>query len=153
MSDRAVSTVVSYVLVLGIVAILLSALTVSFVPLVANQQGSAVHTTLKVLGNDVAGDVETADRLTAAAGDDGEVVLRTRLPDRIEGSTYEIEIEQVDDGEERYRGNVTLRSVDHDLSVTVQFRTRAEIELEEDTLDGGTLEIRSDGERLVIANG
>lgn len=149
-SDRGVSTVVSYALILGIVALLLVTLMMAFAPLVSSQQSSAVHSTLEVVGNDLAGDVESVDRLAVAAGPNGTVVHRTRLPERIGGSPYRIAIDQPG-GETHYE--LTLRSLDHDLDVTVTVRTRTEIDVAEvGTLDGGHLEIAYEEERLVVRN-
>lgn len=149
-SDRGVSTVVSYALILGIVALLLVALTMAFAPLVTSQQTSAVHSTLEVVGNDLAGDVESVDRLAVAAGANGTVVHRTRLPERIGGSSYRIEIDQPG-GETYYE--ITLRSPDHELGVTVTVRTQTEIDVAEiGTLDGGHLEIAYEGDGMVIRN-
>lgn len=150
MADRAVSTVVSYVLILGIVALLLSVLTAGFAPLVTNQQDDAVRSTLEVLGNDVAGDLESADRLAVRAGEGGAVELHTDLPTRVGGSQYEIEIDEPA-GESYYE--IVLRSPDHDTRVTVRVRTETAIDVGAiDVLDGGPLEISGDEDGLVIEN-
>jgi hypothetical protein len=122
-----------------------------FAPLVTGQQADATHSTLEVLGNDLASDVESVDHLAAAAGSNGTVVLRSRLPDRVGGSTYHIEIDEANetDGSQRYE--IRLRSTDPETIATVGFRTQ--IELDDDatrTLDGGPLEITYDGKRLVV---
>lgn len=149
-ADRGVSTVVSYSLILGIVSILLVTLILSFTPLVTNQQTSAVHSTLTVVGHDVAGDIESVDRLAIAAGSDGTVVHRTRLPDRVGGSPYRIEIDQPG-AETLYE--LTFRSPDQELGVTVPVRTQTEIDVAAGgTLDGGDLEIVYSGDELVIEN-
>lgn len=151
MADRAVSTAVSYALILGIVTLLLVVLTTGFAPLVESQQAGATHTTLEVFGNDVAGDIASADRLAVAAGSNGTVALRTRLPDRVGGSPYEIEIDEANETDDEQLYEITLTSIDHETSATVQVRTQTEIDVEAmDTLDGGHLEISFDGERLVI---
>lgn len=146
MTDRALSTIVSYVLTLGIVVLLLSTMTGVFAPLVTNQQDAAVRATLEVLGNDIAGDLESADRLAAAAGENGTVELRTRLPDRVGGSPYEIEVDQASD-------QIVLESPDSETTVRVTVTTETDVEVS-GTLDGGTLEISYDTteEQLVIEN-
>lgn len=151
MADRAVSTALSYALILGIVTLLLVGLTVGFAPLVESQQADATHATLEVLGNDVAGDIASADRLAVTAGSHGTVVLRTRLPDRVGGSPYEIEIDEVNETTDEQLYEVALTSLDHETSATVRVRTRTEIDVgATDALDGGPLEVSFDGERLVI---
>jgi len=144
--DRGVSTVVSYVLVLGIVTILLSTLTAGFAPVVENQQDDAVRSTLEVVANDVAGDVETADRLAARAGRNGTVELRTRLPDRVGGSRYEI---LIDDDGAAYE--VTVRTRDRGTGVTVRLRTQTDVDADAvGPLDGGDLVVSYEGDALVI---
>lgn len=151
MADRAVSTAVSYALILGIVTLLLVGLTTGFAPLVESQQADATHATLEVLGNDVAGDIASADRLAVTAGSNGTVVLRTRLPDRVGGSPYEIEIDEANETDDERLYEITLTSIDPETSATVQVRTRTEIDVGAmDTLDGGHLEVSFDGERLVV---
>lgn len=150
MADRAVSTVVSYVLILGIVALLLSTLTAGFAPLVTNQQEDAVRSTLEVLGNDIAGDIESADRLAVRAGGGGAVELQTDLPTRVGGSQYVIEIANPS-GESYYE--IILLSPDHETRVTVRVRTDTPIDVGAiDVLDGGPLEISGDENGLVIDN-
>lgn len=141
MDNRSVSTVVSYVLVLGIVAILISGLFVSLTPLVSNQQHDAVHTSLDVIAQDVAGDVETADRLALAAGENGTVELQTRLPDRVGGNQYEIAVEE---------DEITVLTEDSEVIATATVRT--ETGIQETSLDGGDLVIRLEDDQLVIRN-
>lgn len=146
--DRGVSTVVSYVLVLGIVTVLLSTLTAGFAPVVETQQDDAVRSTLEVVANDVAGDVEAADRLAARAGPNGTVELRTRLPDRVGGSRYEILID--DDGGDH---EITVRTRDRSVGVTVRLRTQTDIDADAvDALGGGDLVVSYEGDALVIEN-
>jgi hypothetical protein len=147
-AGRAVSAALSYTLILGIVTLLLTGLTAGFAPLVTNQQADAAHTTLEVLGNDIAGDLERADRLAVAAGPNGTVVLQTRLPERVSGSTYDIEIEET---AETRLYELTLTSRDHETSATVRVRTEIEVDAAAiDTIDGGPIEIAFDGSQLVI---
>lgn len=145
MSDRAVSTVVSYVLTLGIVVLLLTTLTGVFGPLVTGQQDDAVRSTLEVFGNDIAGDLESADRLAQRLnGTDGAVEIQTRLPDRVGGETYEIVVS----------GNeIELRSPSYETTIVVSVNTEIDIE-ESGTLDGGTLAITydPDANRLEVEN-
>lgn len=145
MSDRGVSTVVSYVLTLGIVVLLLTTLVGVFAPLVTNQQDDAVRSNLDVFGNDLAGDLESADRL-AGGGDNVTVEVRTRLPDRVGGSAYEIEVNATAE-------RITLWSPDHDTGMTVTFTTEVDVR-DPGLLDGGPLKITydTDERELVIQN-
>lgn len=156
MRDRGVSTVVSYVLTLGIVAILTSSLLVSFAPFVTTQTQDTTQSTMGVFGNDVAGDIDSVDRLATAPGENKTAELRTRLPDRVGGSRYEIEIAEVDGDGPQYDYEITLRAVDSDASAVVRVRTQLPVEERTggDALDGGDLLIAydpADG-KLVIRN-
>lgn len=151
MSERALSTVVSYVLTLGIVVLLLTTLFGVFAPIVSGQQDEAVRANLDVFGNDLAGDLESADRLAASAGDGGIVELQTRLPERVAGETYEIEIEELSD-DDGYA--IVLLSPDLEAPVRVTVKTDTPIVTSPDTLEGGTLEIVYDpgDDELEVAN-
>lgn len=144
MADRGVSTVVSYVLMLGILVILASTLVGAFAPFVTNQQQRTAHSTLGVIGNDLAGDIESVDRLGKRAGANGTVVVQTRLPTRIGGSPYEIEITQPTAGTTAYA--ITVRTVEFDASSIVHVRTQTPVEerSEAAALDGGNLRISYD---------
>lgn len=145
-NDRAISSAVSYVLTLGIVVLLLISLTGVFAPIVANQQDDAVLANLEVYGNDLAGDVESADRLAAGGAD--VVELRTQLPETVAGEPYEIGISDTGDGYE-----IELRSPDLDGPALVALETDTPIE-ETDTLEGGTIVIsyNSGEDRLEVEN-
>lgn len=152
MADRAVSTVVGYTLAVAIVAVLASGLVVGFAPFVTGQQAAATESTLSVFGNDLAGDIDSADRLAVAAGPNGTVALRTDLPQRVGGSAYRIEIRQPGGPGTRYE--IRLRAADSGASTTVSLRTTTPIALPGGavSMGGGPVEVRydSDADRLVI---
>ena len=158
MNDRGVSSVVSYVLVLGIVALLTSTLVTGFAPFVTTQQDESVRDTFEVLGNDIAGDVNSADRLVAEAGENGTVELRTRLPDRVGGTTYKIEFHNKTSERDAagYHYDIELRSTESETTATVPVRSDRPVETEPAVLTGGNVEIRlgDDGDKttLVIEN-
>lgn len=160
-ADRGVSTAVSYVLMLGITALLTTALITSFAPFVTNQQQTATQSTIAVIGNDIAGDIESVDRLVIATEAEtettGTVKFRTRLPDRLAGSRYEIEIHRVDaEADSPYDYEIVLRTVDFEMSTVTELRTQTEVteRTGSDALDGGTLQIEydPDTDRLVVDN-
>ena len=158
MDDRGVSTILSYALALGILAILVSGLVVSFAPYVTNQQQASAHEALQVYGNDLAGDLETVDRLAMETdgSENATVVYRTSLPDRVSGSRYHIAVNQTDDTATSYEYEIWLEAVDFAGEAFVNVRTQHEIveRIEGDALDGGTLLIEYDPEedQLVISN-
>ncbi len=129
MTDRAVSVTVNYVLTLAITALLLSGLLVAAGGLVESQSERAIRSELDVLGQHLAADIESADRLaTVAEGESAEVRIGTSLPARVAGRSYRIAV-----GE----NELTLRTTDPEVSVTVPFRTTNEVE--ERTIRGGDL--------------
>lgn len=154
MVDRGVSTVASYVLIVGIIALLTSTLIGGFAPFVLNQQQSAAQSTLLVFGNDLASTIDSADRLTTEASENGTVVLRTRLPARVGGSRYKISITQGTPGSNTYE--ITLRTLDFDANAVVHVRTLTPVEERTDTeaLEGGPIRIAYDrsADSLVIRN-
>lgn len=146
MDDRSVSAVISYVIVIGVIAILTATIVTSFAPLVTNQQADSVRATLDVIGQDIAGDIESADRLVARTGGNGTVELRTELPDRVGGNRYSVAFEESGNETE-----IRLRTTDPDLRVRVTVVTRTDIDTDA-TLEGGDILIRYDGDQLVIEN-
>jgi hypothetical protein len=91
--SRGVSTTLGYVLNLGVAAILVTTLMLSAGTLVDEQRERAVETELEVVGERVAADVSAADRL-ARAGDGGSVRYVVEIPDRVVGTTYEVQLNQ-----------------------------------------------------------
>ena len=155
MNDRGVSTVLSYALALGILAILVSGLVVSFAPFVTNQQQDTAQSALVVYGNDLAGDLDTVDRLALEAdgNENATVSYRTELPDRVSGSRYHVEIEEVDATEGTYDYEIWLRPVDFEASTFVNVRTRTPIadETLDESFEAGSLLIEYDaGERELV---
>lgn len=140
MDDRGLSTVVSYALALGVVALLTSTLFVSMAGLVENQREDTVRSTLEVVGNALVADLHAADRL--ADERTGTVALRSDLPDRIAGTQYAIEVN------ESGSGDVTLETHDPEVTVTVPYRT--DLTVREATVTGGTLVIEYDSDEAVL---
>lgn len=93
MTDRGVSVVVNYVLTIAITTLLLSGLFVASGSLIQSQSERAIQDELDVLGERLAADLATADRLAASAeGEDAHVRVTTELPRRVAGTAYSVEI-------------------------------------------------------------
>lgn len=138
MRDRGVSVVVSYVLALGIVALLVSGLFISMNGLVDNERERAVRSEFTILGNQVATDLTAVDTL-AHTTETGTVTLSTSLPDRVAGSSYDLRISH--QAGDRYE----LRLRSHDASVTVTVRFRSTVPVAHPvSLAGGDLHITYD---------
>ncbi|ELZ31409.1 hypothetical protein C474_08907 [Halogeometricum pallidum JCM 14848] len=136
MRDRASTTALNYVMLLGIVAILVSTLVVGVGDLVIDQQERGVRSQLDVVGNRLAADVAAVDGV--ARQTDGTVRLRSDLPDRVVGSPYTVTVEQT--GSDSYR--LTLRSSTPDVVVHVPFRSTTPVA--EGTVRGGPVDVGYD---------
>lgn len=88
--DRGVSTTVSYAITLVITTMLITGLLVAGGDFVETQREQATLSELRVLGQQLAGDVSSADRLARTAGPDGDVDLRRRLPEQIAAASYRV---------------------------------------------------------------
>lgn len=147
MRDRGVSTALNYVLALGIVALLVSGLFVGMSGFVEERRDGAVRSELSVVGNRLATDVGTAERLTLT-GDARTVRLSVTLPDRVSGTHYLMNVTRRTP--EQYL--LVLRAPTADVSTTVHLRSR--VRIEQTTVSGGDLRITYDAaaDRLEVAN-
>lgn len=147
MADRAVSTALNYVLSLAIVAVLVGGLFVGMGGFVEDQRQQAVRSELSVVGNRLATDVGTAQRLALAA-DAQTVELAVRLPDRVSGTGYLVDVTRV--GSQQYV--LVLRAPTVDVSQRVRLRSR--VPLRQTTVSGGDLSIRYDAaaDRLEVTD-
>ncbi|MFB6138108.1 MAG: hypothetical protein ABEJ42_07215 [Halobacteriaceae archaeon] len=149
MTRRAVSTVLGYVLALGITTLLVSGIMLAGGGFVDAQRERVVHSELEVLVERLASDVDRADRLALATDADGAVRIDTPLPRTVAGFTYRITVTQVatpTDHPSRYRLTATIESdaVDVSESTTVAISTddpSGELSngLQETTVRGGDL--------------
>lgn len=88
--DRAVSTTVNYALTLAITTLLITGLLVAGGDFVQGQRKQAALSELRVLGQQLAGDVAATDRLARSADGNGTVSVRRSLPDKVAGSNYRV---------------------------------------------------------------
>lgn len=148
---RALSTVVNYTVMLVVVGILVSGLLVGVNGYVDGQNDRVLRSELAVVGNHLAADLTTADRLagTLEAGD--RVALDADLPARIAGETYLVSVSQVGTPGDDYRYELTLATDSPAVSVTVAVRTDHQVDTGRYAggdlrvvSTGGTLEVRHD---------
>ena len=139
--DRAVSTALGYVLSLGITAILISGLLLAGGNFVEGERTRVTQTELDVVGQRLASQLTSADRAAMTVDADGTLVIEARLPDRIAGTPYGIEIteEATPDGAQNTY-TLTLRTRTPDVTTSVSVHTTTP--LLNATVDGGTLRIR-----------
>lgn len=89
--ERGVSTVLGYTLNVLVATLLVTGLLFAAGSLVHSQRDQAVRSELSVVGQRFAANIEVADRLSLAAGD-GDVGVNARLPDRVAGAPYRIQL-------------------------------------------------------------
>lgn len=112
-TDRAVSSQVSYVLTIAIVAALLSTVTFVMSDVVTDQRENATEAELTVVGERLSAQLNAADDL-ALRGSPSTLRISTNLPDRVAGSGYVVELRA---------SEIELRTTDPDVTVTINHRT------------------------------
>lgn len=91
---RATSTVVNYVLLLAVLAILISTIVAGSSSYVDDRRSQVVHDELEVVANRLAADLTTADGLAGTVDPNGSVEMRAPLPERVARRHYRVEIRQ-----------------------------------------------------------
>lgn len=137
--DRAVSVTVGYVLNLAVATLLLSGLFIAGGSFVENEREQAVQGELTVVGERVAADLMTVDRLARTASTPSELTIErtTDLPPRVSGVGYRLTI-----AENGTAGTIRLESERVDSTVEIPFRSSETVTFENTTVAGGNLEIR-----------
>lgn len=148
MADRGVSTVLGYVLVLGILTLLISGLFLAAGEFVENEHERVVRSELEVLGNRIGADIAAVDRLALAAGSNSEAELVTDLPPRVAGKSYGISLSAATDSETVYFINMTA----HDFDTEVLVRVKAKTTLLNRSVSGGDVRIVFNGTHMEIQN-
>ena len=133
--DRGVSVMLDYVITLAIAGVLVSGLLIGVTNVVDSQADRVARGELEVVGQQVAADLESADRLVRASGggSDTTVTITTDHPTRVAGSTYTIEVTT---------DEVILESHEQDVEVTIPHN--AENVDTSSSAHGGTVEIDYD---------
>jgi hypothetical protein len=139
---RGVSTALGYVLTLSVATLLVGGLLIGFGSFVDDQRTGTARDELRVVGQQVASDLSSADRL-ARVGSASEVRISRQLPDSVTGATYRIEITDGDPV------RIVLRTTNPD--VTVDLGVHIETSLTDSTVGGGDLVVRLDGGSLEVA--
>jgi hypothetical protein len=113
--DRGQTITLDYTIGLGISVILVTGLLIAGAGFVDDQRERAARIELEVVGQQVAADVEAADRLAATTGANPTVRVSRELPGDVAGAEYRIElVEQADP-------HLELTATDPAVSVQVEF--------------------------------
>ncbi len=137
--DRGVSTALGYVLTLAVASMVVVGLLAAAGGFVGDQRERAVRTEFDVLGQRVASDLATVDRL-ARSGDDASVTVESELPRTVAGTQYRVQVVGDASG-----ATVILRSSQPDVTVRVPVTNRTAVAPANVT--GGPLELAYDRSR------
>lgn len=133
-ADRGLTSVLQYVLVLFVVALLISGLLFGFSEVIQDQREQAVRSNLEVVGHRIADGFATADRL----GSNGTTVAVTLdLPGDVAGVRYDVTTRNQSNA-----SRVVLQTRNPEVTVIVGFVT--ETPVRETSVQGGTVTVRYD---------
>jgi len=140
MSDsRAVSTTLGYVLALAIATLLVTGLIIAGGSYVDSQREQVVRDELTVVGQQLAADIERADRLVRAGdpGPSNAVTVRVNqtFSNSVTGANYRVTLEPSEQ-------ELVLNTTRPEVGIRIGLTT--ETDLGESTVGGGTVQIRYD---------
>ena len=149
---RAVSITVNYVIVLAITAVLVSGLLIGAGGYVQEQRTSVVREELTVVAEQLAAGIDGADRLARADARSRSVRVGVRLPPRVAGESYRIDVTEVSAGPPA-RHELRLESARSGVRVRLTVSTL--VDLDEGSVTGGWVVVRLDaaGPALVVEDG
>jgi hypothetical protein len=142
---RGATSILTYTLLLVVVVLLVSGLLIGVGGFVERQQERAVRSQLDTVGNRLASDLATADRLAGPAGGD-QIRLQSPLPETVGNARYRIDVRNVSGD----RSRLVLRSQNPDVLTTVTVRTTLPVE---GNVTGGAVWVEYDGGRLEVTDG
>ncbi len=143
MSDaRAVSTTLSYVLALAIATLLITGLITAGGTYVDNQREQVIRDELRVVGQQIAADVERADRLVRAGDSNNPTVtLNQTFSNRVTGASYEITLVKSDQ-------TLVVNTTQPDVSIRIGLNV--ESSLRATSARGGDIQIRYRSGKLEV---
>ncbi|AGB36978.1 DUF7266 family protein [Natronococcus occultus] len=144
-AERGVSMTITYVLALGISAALLATLLAGAGAVLEAETERAAERSLETVGQELAGEIEAADRV---AGDGDAAVVRVDAPRTVVETGYDVELRQECDGRPGETGCLRLTAHGFEDAVVVPIRTEAV--LETGTVPGGPLEVVAADGRLAL---
>lgn len=148
MTRRGVSTVVGYVISLGIMSVLITGLVLATGTYVETQREQTASAELEVIGQRLSGDLSAAARLGAAGSTTNTVTIRRNFPETVAGLRYTVELSGGPNPE------LTLTTDSPDIEVVVEVAltdddtsgTHDDIEAQRSTVSGGEITVSYDGE-------
>lgn len=147
--DRGQSISINYTMSLIVVTVLISGLFIATNDFLEDERENVTRSELEVLGNRIAADVATTDRLARSTDGDARVEVRTTIPRSVAGSEYEVTITSSSPADiEHYDVEIQLRAPG--TRVTKNVTTRTAFAVEDSHLNGGPFEIVYDGSTIEV---
>lgn len=146
MTSRAVATTFGYVLTLAITTLLVSGLLIAGGNFVEDQREHVIESELEVIGEQLANQVNAADRLVQSGQGETTVRIEQRFPVTVTDVPYRITLH------EEERAFIQLNSTRHDVSTTVSVSNTTDVG--HSRADGGSIviEYEEEEETVVIDN-
>lgn len=119
---RAISTTLDYTLTLGVATLVITVLFVGVGDFVSDRRDQVIRTELEVIGQHVARDIESVDRLARAGAGADDVILNRSLPSRVTGSVYTITV--TTSGGDTV---LVLETVQPEIGIEIQLSTRTDV--------------------------
>jgi hypothetical protein len=141
-AERGLSPAVNFVLVTGISLLLIGSLFTGISGVLEDRRETAVADGLEVTGHQLAADIAATDRAARTAGD-GHITVESRLPARIAGARYSVEIRR--DG-----SSVVLILRSDDPAATARTTVDNGTAIETGTYNGGTLRLDWSGGTIEV---
>lgn len=145
-ANRAVSTTLAYVLMFAVATVLVGGLLIAGGDFVQDQRNQVIQTELGVVGQQMAADIGSADRLVAASAGNTTVNLSRQRPSRVAGSGYRVKLVATNDP------YLELRTARPEVSITVSISNRTAVR--NSTAWGGEIRVvyNQSADSLVIEN-
>lgn len=148
--DPGQSITVNYTLSLVIVSVLMSGLFISVSGFIETEQRRVTRAEFDVLGNRIAADIATTDRLARTTRANSAAEVETGIPPRVAGAGYEVTITSQPAGSGQFLVEIRMESEDVDVSRNVS--TRTEFEVVNSRLTGGPYVVSFDGSTLEVTD-
>lgn len=119
--DRGQAITLSYTLGIAIATLLVTGLLIAGAGFVTDQREQATRTELRVIGQQLAADMEAADRLVNATESDPTVSVARGIPQNVAGVSYTATVV------ERADPYIRLHASEVDVTVRVEFTNTTEV--------------------------
>lgn len=143
-NERAVSTTLSYVLTLAIATLLITGLIIAGGTYVDSQREQVIRDELTVTGQQIASDIERADRMVRAGDSVATVRTNQSFSNTVTGTPYRVTLDDSADA-------VVLNATNPDVTVRVALAVETDL-ADDNSVLGGDLQVRYTGSELEVDN-